>query len=172
MANFSTAIDKLLDDEGGYSRTPGDAGLSTNFGICQRDNPTLDIANLTRDDAIAYYFSNWWTRYNFSQVASDDLASYWFNHAVNCGIEPITKAVQSTLQDRLQQAGVFGGITVDGMIGPATIACANQNWAPALMPKLQEKLWCHYLLILQAHPEDEKFRQGWWNRVYNTTMYT
>ena len=167
MANFDKAIAVILANEGGYCCVPGDAGGETNFGICKRDNPDIDIKNLTRDQATQYYLDNWWNKYHFSQVADDDLATYWVDHAVNCGMQPVTLAVQKTLQDALQQAGNFAqGITVDGLIGPATISLANQFWNPSLMLKLQEKMWGHYLKVLDAHPEDSKFTEGWRNRCY------
>ena len=53
MADFHLAIPTLLRHEGGYVNDPDDCGGVTNFGICQRSYPKLDIASLTLDEAKA-----------------------------------------------------------------------------------------------------------------------
>ncbi len=156
MANFDVAIAVLLAHEGGYEDTPGDAGGPTNFGICQRDNPTLDIPNLTQADATAYYQTNWWLKYSLDQVNDDDLATYWLDHGVNVGMYSITRIIQGLV-----------GATPDGQPGPNTMAAVNANYNPSMMQSIQDQLWSHYLAILAVHPEDEVFKAGWYSRCYS-----
>ena len=156
MANFDSAIVILLQHEGGYTNTPGDAGGPTNFGICQRDNPNLDIINLTRDQAVDYYRANWWDKYGFGNINDDDLATYFFDHAVNVGISSITKVIQRIV-----------GTIADGALGPNTIAMINQNYTSDMMKQVQDGLWSHYEAILAVHPEDAKFKNGWYSRCYS-----
>jgi len=157
MANFNKAITLVLQHEGGFVDDPSDAGGATNFGICQRDNPNLDIPNLTKIDAIQYYYVNWWQKYNFEQIIDDDLASYWFDHAVNVGIVPITRIIQK----------IVGGVEIDGEIGPNTIGAVNLHYQVSMLPKIQDALWNHYEQIIAVHPEDVKFKNGWNSRCYS-----
>jgi lysozyme family protein len=156
MANFNLAIPILLQHEGGYSNDPSDSGGETNFGICKRDYPNVDIANLTVEQATAIYKTDWWDKYGFDGINDDDLATYYFDHAVNTGIHAVTVVVQQVV-----------GAVVDGQIGPHTIAIINQNYTPSMLITIQDTLWQHYLKILALHPEDEKYRDGWHNRCYS-----
>ena len=168
MNNYLTAVDKLLEQEGGYVNDHNDSGGETNYGICKRDNPNIDIKGLTRESAEQYYLEHYWTKYGFDKIANDQIASYWFNHAVNCGIGPITKIVQTVIQDIMQQSNIFHkSITVDGVPGPETIALLNEYWKPEKLLNVKEKLWGHYERIMEANPNDEKYRQGWWTRCYS-----
>ena len=62
MASFDIAIQKLLKHEGGYTAgLVGDPGGETNYGIARASHPDLDIKNLTKDQAIDIYKSDYWT---------------------------------------------------------------------------------------------------------------
>jgi len=58
--DFNRVIDFVLGQEGGYVNDPNDPGGETKWGISKRWNPDLDIANLTRDDAIKVYWERYW----------------------------------------------------------------------------------------------------------------
>ena len=62
---FERAVARLLGDEGGYVDNPADPGGETKFGITKREYPQVDIAALTRAEAIAIYFRDWWQRYRW-----------------------------------------------------------------------------------------------------------
>lgn len=166
MANFAKAITVVLANEGGYVNDPSDAGGETNFGICKRDNPTIDIANLTEKSASAYYLKNWWTPYNFALINDDQIACYFFDHAVNVGMVPMTKIVQTVIQDIMHAANVWTGISIDGVLGPITASLINKYLTKDSILKIQEKLWGHYLRIIEAHPEDQKYYIGWHRRTF------
>ena len=62
--DFQKAVDDLINNwEGGYVFDPNDAGGMTKYGISQRSYPTLDIKDLSRDEAIAIYFRDFWQKY-------------------------------------------------------------------------------------------------------------
>src|SRR5271156_5911043 len=67
---FLDAVAPLLDVEGGYVDNPEDPGGKTKFGISARYNPGVDIKNLTRGEAIAIYWSEWWLAYHYDQLDS------------------------------------------------------------------------------------------------------
>lgn len=60
--NFQKAVDFVLAREGGYSNDPDDPGGETNFGICKRSFPDVDIKALTRDEAISLYRKHYWEK--------------------------------------------------------------------------------------------------------------
>ena len=58
MADFSECVPYVIRNEvgsapnGGYTDDPDDPGGPTKWGICHRDHPAVDIANLTLEDAV------------------------------------------------------------------------------------------------------------------------
>ncbi len=60
--DFKKAVDDLIDNWEGteYTKTAGDAGGGTKFGISSTSYPKLDIKNLTRDDAVKIYYYDFW----------------------------------------------------------------------------------------------------------------
>lgn len=57
---FQPALNIVLAFEGGLVNDPADPGGITKFGISQRAYPTLDIANLTLEDASVIYQRDYW----------------------------------------------------------------------------------------------------------------
>lgn len=166
MANFDAAIKVVLKNEGGYVNDVCDAGGATNFGICSRDNPTMDIEHLTEASATKYYLNTWWTPNNFQLINDDGLATWLFDHAVNCGTPTVIKILQTVIQDAMHAANVWTGISIDGQLGPKTAELVNKYYTKDMGLKIQERLWNHYLKIIEVHPEDQKFYHGWHNRVF------
>lgn len=166
MANFDAAIKVVLKNEGGYVNDVCDAGGRTNFGICARDNPTMDIEHLTEASATKYYLNTWWTPNNFALINDDQIACYFFDHAVNVGMVPMTKIVQTVIQDIMHASNVWTGISIDGVLGPITASLINKYLTKDSILKIQEKLWGHYQRIIEAHPEDQKYYHGWHNRTF------
>jgi lysozyme family protein len=82
--NWDKALNFVLAHEGGLVDDKNDPGGLTNFGICQRSYPELDIRNLTKFEAGQIYRSDYWDK-----IGGDDLV--WpldicvFDTAVNCG---------------------------------------------------------------------------------------
>jgi lysozyme family protein len=91
LDDFETCVNAVLGEEGGYVNSVSDPGGETNWGISKRAFPDVDIANLTREGAIALYKTHYW----------DPLAPYGlsglykkvaFESAVNQGLSK-TKAL-------------------------------------------------------------------------------
>ena len=83
-ALFVQAVTRVLANEGGYARLPNDPGGETRFGVSQRDYPNLDIANLTRDGAIAIYFRDFWMAGRYGELPAG-IAVKLFDLSVNMG---------------------------------------------------------------------------------------
>src|SRR5207244_1797640 len=94
---FERAVARVLGDEGGYADNPSDPGGETKFGISKREYPQLDIAALTRADAIAIYYRDWWQRYRYSELPGP-IAAKVFDLAVNIGPAHAVRCLQRALR--------------------------------------------------------------------------
>lgn len=157
--NFITAVNVVLKDEGGYVWDKNDSGGETNYGISKRSYPNVDIKNLTRDQAIAIYYKDFWCTGPYGGIASSALACKVFNTSVNAG--------QSRAIKLLQQAANAQGahLTVDGVAGPKTIAAINAMYAPAVLASYREAQEAFYLAIIAKDPSQAKFKNGWIKRA-------
>lgn len=127
MTPFDIAFQEVVGVEGGYSSDPHDRGnwtggaigsgemKGTKYGISARCYPTLDIRNLTLDNAKVIYRRDYWNPIHADQLPLS-LAILVFDSAVNQGIETAA---------RLLQAAVHA--TPDGNIGPATLAAVAKR---------------------------------------------
>lgn len=119
--NFDQAFERLMGNEGGYVNNPADPGGETNWGICKRSYPNVDIKNLTRDQAKAIYLRDFWQRGQMDQY-DPAIAFQVFDIAVNSGIETAVRMLQRA-----------AGVADDGNIGPVTIAAVKAKSVPSLL---------------------------------------
>ena len=62
---FDQCIAFVFDREGRvYENNPDDPGGETKYGICKKSFPSLDIKNLTEDQAKDIYYKNYWQPLN------------------------------------------------------------------------------------------------------------
>jgi lysozyme family protein len=160
MATFEPAVEVVLDHEGGYVDDPADRGGRTKFGISQRSYPALDIAKLTRQDAIEIYRRDWWHRYGYERIRDQRLATKVFDLAVNMG----ARRSHLLLQQALKAVGL--SVTEDGLLGPETFAAVNLAPAPPLLAALRSEAAGHYRLLMARTPTLQRFSRGWLGRAY------
>jgi lysozyme family protein len=147
--NFSYCVAIVLEDEGGYVDDPNDPGGATNFGISQTAYPSLDIANLTEDQASQIYYDDYWVPFSCGNIPIH--LDLWFMTAcVMSGGETATKILQQLV-----------GVTADGIYGPHT-AQAVQNF-PAASYHEYLTLYTQHLMSLS---DWSSFSKGWLNRLY------
>jgi lysozyme family protein len=141
---FAASVAFILAHEGGFQDRDDDRGnwvsgvigkgekRGTNFGISAASYPTLDIARLTKGEAEAIYRRDYW-----DAVKGDDLppalALGVFDFAINAGKGAAIKTLQSAL-----------GVSVDGVIGPKTIAAAKDADALRIATRFAEARMLHY----------------------------
>lgn len=113
--SFDISFDRLIKNEGGYVNNPTDPGGETNWGICKRSYPGVDIKNLTRDQAKAIYLRDFWRRGQMDQY-DEAIAFQVFDAAVNHGIETAIRLLQRA-----------AGVADDGDIGPVTVAAIKRK---------------------------------------------
>lgn len=125
----------------------GDPGGVTKWGIDKKNNPTLDITNLTLADAIKHFHEGEWTK-----IHGDALPEPWAVALFDIAINPGLICIHWT-QDIL-------GIHADGVIGPVTIGAIN-----AARPALLRALFAKRDIYYQTRGRwADKFRQGWLDR--------
>lgn len=155
--SFGPALTCVLAQEGGYSDHPADPGGATMMGItlatlsAWRGVPATkaDVRALTRDEVAAIYRANYW-----NAVSGDDLPAGLdlavFDFAVNSGASRAIRALQRAL-----------GVTVDGLIGPETLAAAGARPPTETIKALSAAR----LGFLERLSTFAVFGRGWTRRV-------
>lgn len=171
---FLSAVDKLIAHEGGYSNHPSDPGGATNFGITQwawnahRESlglPTFSVKNMTRPDALGFYFAEYWDRMRLQQMPPG-IAIHIFDMAVNAGERTgvlLAQRAYNTIRhedwDALREDGIIGPQTRSALSrafnlrGKATIACYNGE------------RYNHYAALVKKDGKFRDFIHGWANRI-------
>lgn len=131
LLEFDKAIARVLPIEGGLSMRRSDPGnwtgghvgvgklLGTKYGIAANTYPTLDIKNLTWDDAKVIYKRDFWDKVHAGTELPAAVAFSGLDGAINSG--------QARSIAWLQFAA---HVTADGVWGPVTraaIAAADPN---------------------------------------------
>lgn len=156
MADFGPAVKRLLDLEGGYVFDPRDPGGETKFGISKRWNPTIEIKKLTRVDALIIYRMEWWERYNYGSLESQEIAADMLCLAANIGPLEAHKILQRALNT------LGSGLKVDGVIGPMTIAAERAIADSQKLSWLVKLNAVHYYIRLR---DSSTYLRGWISRV-------
>ena len=149
MGDFPRCIPIILAEEGGWSHHRRDPGGLTKFGISSRAYPQLDIASLTRDQAISIYRADYWAKINGDDLP-EGLDLLVMDTAVNLGV--ITAAM-------LLQEAV--GVTMDGVIGPLTLRRAGQNLPGLLGDYCALRAWRY-----EINRNEDAFGKGWFRRLF------
>ena len=162
MSNkFKEALEIILHHEGGYVNHPKDPGGETNLGVTKRvyeeHGGTKDMKDLTVEDVAPIYKKGYWDK-----MKGDDLPSGLdlcvFDFGVNAGPGRGAKFLQKMI-----------GTTVDGGIGPMTLAKVNEY---VDSHGLEESIK-QYQAARQEYYESLStfgtFGKGWTRRVDETT---
>ena len=151
--NFTTAFEKLLGHEGGYSDHKGDPGGKTRYGITEAVAREVgyrgDMRELPLDLAQRIYKDRYWDAVQAEHLPAD-IRYAVFDAAVNSGITQAAKWLQRAC-----------GVKDDGVIGPQTIRAAN-----ALHPEgLKRKMLAQRLRFMATLANWPAFGRGWANRI-------
>lgn len=158
MSTFESAVETLFQHEGGYSDDETDAGGKTKYGISQRAFPTVDIANLTKDDAKEIYRTLYWNP-RYADIHDQRLATELFEACVNMGAH---QAI-TLLQRAIVRAG--GRCTVDGIFGSKTLSAIYAVDAQELLDEYKTEEVIFYVKLAETQPEQKKFLRGWVKRA-------
>lgn len=155
--NFQRALPLVLKHEGGFVDHPDDPGGATNKGVTLatfrryvKANGTVDdLRNISGEQVATVYYRHYWSAVSAAGLpAGVDYAV--FDFAVNSGPSRAAKFLQGVL-----------GVTIDGRIGPQTLAAAKAASASDIVTKL-----CTARLAwLKRLDHWETFGRGWTRRV-------
>lgn len=159
MSLFELAIDRVLENEGGYDNDPADPGGETKYGICKRSYPNLDIKNLTIQEAKHIYERDFWDANQLSKINSQVVASKVFDMCVNMGSYRGIELLQQAI-DTLGES-----VNEDGKMGPVTIMAVNRLEENQLHLALKQVCRNFYNDLVERHPKLRKFLRSWLHRA-------
>lgn len=147
---FPVAVEFLLSLEGGISSHLDDNGGLTKYGISQKSYPSLDIKNLTYEQAIAVYRRDFWESVGCGKLQWG-FALGLFDAAVLHGPDTGIRLLQNALR-----------VKVDGYLGPVTLRVAN---AASPIPTLADfaALRC---VEFAKQSDSVVFGRGWFKRLF------
>jgi len=156
--NFANCVAFVFQEEGGYSNDPRDPGGATNFGVTLaalshwRHDAKLtpqDVHDMKRDEAQTIFRASYWNAVQ-GDFLPPGLDLMVFDEAVNTGPGTSAKMVQYRVS-----------ATVDGWIGPRTLAAVNGANAGTLCLKLSNTQEAYY----RSLPGFPTFGKGWMARL-------
>ena len=167
MADIHTAILYTLHLEdaklsGVITDDPHDAGGRTRYGICERFHPDLErhgyystmSATAALTVALMLYQSEYAKPLMLDQIVDQREADSLLASAVNIGIEPAVKILQSAV-----------GVAEDGCMGELTLRAANAIAPAALVSALVSGQCEYYKRIVLDKPAQAVYLRGWLNRA-------
>jgi lysozyme family protein len=160
MAEFGPAVAKTIRHEGGAAVTddPTDKGGLTKYGISQRAYPSVDIRNLTEEDAKEIYRRDYWDKVGGNEIRSQAVAETLFDFAVNAGAKTSVRICQDVLD-----------LPADGVVGGVTIRRLNEADAVHFIAAFALGKIARYVAICRKNPEQKKFLYGWILRALEGT---
>ncbi len=155
---FNRCIKVILKNEGGYVNHSSDPGGETNMGITKLFYPDLDIRNLTQNQVIQIYHSDYWNKMNLIGINNEGLVLQIFDFGVNTrsklyGFNTALKTIQRIVSTE-----------TDGIIGPVTKDLINDSIVDLVMLYKQERKE-YYLDLVRRKPKMQVFLSGWLKRV-------
>jgi|TARA_A100001037_G_scaffold53095_1_gene45191 lysozyme family protein len=148
-------IARVIEREGGERLTndPDDPGGITKWGISQVHNPSLDVPNLTLQEAVEVYRTSYWKK-SKAYSLPDRLQEIYFDMVVNMG----RKRAVMILQKACNHKG--SKLAVDGGLGKLTLSACKK-----LEPHRLTAFRClYYAELVTRKPTLMKYYYGWFRR--------
>ena len=155
--NFTKSLEHVLIHEGGYVEHLNDPGGPTNKGITLRtfrrvygNDKSIEKLKTISDEQVSHiYYSEYWQACRCDDLP-DGIDYVVFDHAVNSGPGRSARWLQAAAD-----------VTVDGSIGPISVAATTTVEADRLIYKM-----CNWRLdFMRNLPTLEDFGRGWQARV-------
>lgn len=155
-------LSRIIKHEGGYQCDPNDKGnyvgselRGTKYGISASSYPELNIKDLSYDDAIKIYETDYFTKYNLEKFPGP-MQFQLLDTIINCGYGSMVRILQRAC-----------GVTVDGLLGPATVRAVNESSIEGLILRFNSCRIQHYLSLKTF----DKFGKGWIQRCATNLIY-
>lgn len=157
----------ILQWEGGFVNDPDDLGGATNKGVTistwkqvgydkdgDGDIDVDDLRLITNQDAVNRVLKpHYWDRWRADEIVNQSIANILVDWVWASGANGI----------RIPQQIL--GVTVDGVVGPKTIAALNSKDPEALFAQIRQARVNFIEDICRKRPANKKFRSGWLNRL-------
>ena len=153
--SFENIIVDVLKHEGGYVNDPDDKGGETNFGISKRWYPNVDIKNLSKQEAINIYYTDYWLP-SKAENLNEEIQRTYFDMCVNMGQKQAVLILQEAINSEKRTK-----IVEDGIIGEVTIRSATN----LSKRRLQAFRCLFYGKLVLQNPSQKKFYYGWYKRA-------
>lgn len=173
MADVKKCVDFVLRQEdsdlsGVITSAAADRGGKTRFGLCAKWHPELIAAgffdaSMDAEEALPMadqaYESQYVPALHLDELTSDTVATALLSFAVLEGnLEAVT-----VLQNAIVMLGV--PTTVDGKIGPGTVAAANSSDPQRLISTIVQLQKAHFAHIAAVNPSQAVWVHGWDRRA-------
>ncbi len=162
---FEKAFEYVIQNEGGYVFDKNDPGGETKFGITKRSYPSLNIRELTLEDAKKIYYRDFWQKGKFEEISDDLIAMQVFDLSVNLGIRSAVIVLQRALRS------VGKNVQEDGLMGSQTLLATTDSEPRCLLAAIKSEAAGYYRQIAAKNPSQQKFLKGWLNRAYRAILF-
>lgn len=167
--------------EGGYVNNPKDPGGATNHGITEQvarqHGYTGNMRDLTKDAAASIYFDDYIKKPGFDKMIeiSPAVAEELVDSGVNTGTSRPSRWFQQALNALNRDGKDYPQVTVDGKVGPGTIATykglqtarGNVKACEMMLKLLDAQQAQHYMSLTNL----KTFTPGWIdNRIGNVPL--
>ena len=186
MADFNEAFGKTMAHEGGYVNDSTDAGGETYKGISRVYNPgwsgwavvdaakaqgkvnsTILNSNVALQQNVGAFYKDKYWDVNRLDHMTQKVAEEMFDTGVNMGTGRASRFLQKALNYLNRNGKLYGELTVDGKIGPASLnaikACKKDE--RVLLAMLNTLQGMHYMNYMDKSPSQKKYARGWFKRV-------
>lgn len=163
--NILTKKQKLIADffkkwEGGFVNHPNDKGGPTNMGVTLGtfrvhfglDKTVEDLKNMTDEQWFEIFKKGYYNKCKADLIRDNYVALIVCDMCWMSGVKNAIKQIQKCL-----------GCTADGIIGPITLGCLNNN--PESFNLIYEMRKQYYIKLIDVNPNLAVFYKGWMNRL-------
>lgn len=170
MANFDEAFKILIQHEGTtYHDDSKDRGGPTRYGITlgtlsryrERGVSAFDVENLSLDEARQVYFKLYWKKMSLDKIQSYPVALCLFDQGVLRGVSAVVTDIQK-----------LSGCVQDADLGPITAHALNLQDPKKLVLKFLLLQQTKYVQLVERHPEQLVFLEGWITRTHDLLIST